>query len=79
MVSVSQKLKKSEKLHYKELFASEFPDLKDFGFVVRTNASKISDEELIEEAKDLYEEYSHLSFLGNIYKIFTIFLITLLN
>ena len=63
-VSVSQKLKKSEKLHYKEILTSEFSDLSEFGFVVRTNASKISDEELIEEAKHLFDEYNHLITYG---------------
>ncbi len=63
-VSVSQKLKKSEKQHYKELLSNRFPDMSEFGFVVRTNAVKISDEELLDEAKGLFEEYKHLMAYG---------------
>ena len=63
-VSVSQKLKKAEKAHFKEILCEKFNDLSEFGFVVRTNAVKRTDEELILEAKELYEEYQHLMTYG---------------
>ncbi len=59
-VSVSQKLKKAQKAHFKELLCEKFPDLSEFGFVVRTNAIKISDEDLLAEAEALFKEYKHL-------------------
>lgn len=59
-VSVSQKLKKAQKTHFKELLCEKFPDLSEFGFVVRTNAIKISDEDLLAEAEALFKEYKHL-------------------
>ena len=63
-VSVSQKLKKTEKAHFKELLCEKYTEVSDFGFVVRTNAVKISDDELIAEAAALYEEYQHLMTYG---------------
>lgn len=59
-VSVSQKLKKAEKVHFKDILCEKYSNFSEFGFVVRTNAVKISDEELLAEADALYEEYKHL-------------------
>ena len=59
-VSVSSKLKKADKERLKELFESEFHEFDGFGFIIRTNALSVSDDELLEEAHNLYEEYSYL-------------------
>ncbi|MCR5546225.1 MAG: ribonuclease E/G [Lachnospiraceae bacterium] len=59
-ISVSSKLKKSEKEHFRNLLEQKFPNMESFGFVVRTNAINIDDEQLLDEAVSLYEEYQHV-------------------
>ena len=59
-VSVSSKIRKCDKERLRKLLDVHFPQKKDFGFIVRTNALQISEEELLEEAMELYDEYSHI-------------------
>ncbi|MCR4673587.1 MAG: ribonuclease E/G [Lachnospiraceae bacterium] len=59
-ISVSSKIKKIQKEHLKELLLNEYKTLDGFGFIVRTNALELSDEDILEEAKALYEEYMHV-------------------
>ena len=60
MISVSSKIKKADKERLKELFEANFDTSLGYGFILRTNAISISSEELLDEAKGLYEEYRHL-------------------
>ena len=59
-VSVSSKIRKCDKQRLRNALESRFPEMKDFGFIVRTNATLISEEDLLDEARELFDEYDHL-------------------
>lgn len=59
-INVSSKIKKTEKEEIKSALEVYFQRFDGFGFIVRTNAVEIPTNELLEEAKSLYDEYTHL-------------------
>ncbi|MCR4798704.1 MAG: ribonuclease E/G [Lachnospiraceae bacterium] len=62
-ISVSSKLKKSQKEELKALFSEHFKERRDFGFMIRTNAASVDTAEILNEADTLYEKY--LNFINH--------------
>lgn len=57
-VGISKKLTKEKRKHYQELLQENGGQWKDWGIVIRTNASEVSDEVLLKELWELSEKGS---------------------